>query len=159
MLCCFRFESPDRFLIRPQIRYAKIGVLNIAHQIVGDGPFERLASFSRLIVFVQRRTRMRAPLTATRWQRRILSVRGDSAWSSRADRRTTRLPVEPGCPSSMYIISGDHETPTRHLAVALGIEQCFAETLPEDKASLIEELQQSGKIVCYVGTAATTRSR
>jgi len=59
----------------------------------------------------------------------------------------------------MYIISGDHETPTRHLAVALGIEQCFAETLPEDKASLIEELQQSGKIVCYVGTAATTRSR
>jgi len=58
----------------------------------------------------------------------------------------------------MYIISGDHETPTRHLAVALGIEQYFAETLPEEKASLIEELQ-SGKIVCYAGTAATTRSR
>ena len=52
---------------------------------------------------------------------------------------------------SMYIISGDHETPTRRLAESLGIERYFAETLPEDKASLIEGLQRSGKIVCYVG--------
>ena len=51
----------------------------------------------------------------------------------------------------MYIISGDHETPTRRLAHSLGIERYFAETLPEDKASLIEELQRSGHVVCYVG--------
>ena len=51
----------------------------------------------------------------------------------------------------MYVISGDHETPTRRLAESLGIERYFAETLPEDKASLIEGLQRSGKIVCYVG--------
>jgi heavy metal translocating P-type ATPase len=52
---------------------------------------------------------------------------------------------------SIYIISGDHETPTRRLAESLGIERYFAETLPGDKASLIEGLQRSGHVVCYVG--------
>jgi len=51
----------------------------------------------------------------------------------------------------LYIISGDHETPTRHLANQLGIDNYFAETLPEDKANLIEQLQQQGKVVCYMG--------
>lgn len=50
-----------------------------------------------------------------------------------------------------YIISGDHEAPTRKLAHDLEIDHYFAETLPEDKANLIEQLQQAGKIVCYVG--------
>ena len=52
---------------------------------------------------------------------------------------------------SMYIISGDHETPTKKLAEELGIENYFAETLPEHKADLIEALQQQGRVVCYVG--------
>jgi Cu2+-exporting ATPase len=52
---------------------------------------------------------------------------------------------------SMYIISGDHEIPTRSLALKLGIDHYFAETLPENKAELIEELQKQGKFVCYVG--------
>ena len=52
---------------------------------------------------------------------------------------------------SMYIISGDHEVPTRRLAETLGIEHYFAETLPEDKAALIEQLQNAGKVICYVG--------
>ncbi len=52
---------------------------------------------------------------------------------------------------STYIISGDHEAPTRKLAYDLGIDHYFAETLPEDKATLIEQLQQEGKMVCYVG--------
>ena len=46
---------------------------------------------------------------------------------------------------SMYIISGDHETPTRRLAETLGIERYFAETLPEDKASLIERTAAVGQ--------------
>jgi len=50
---------------------------------------------------------------------------------------------------SIYIISGDHEKPTRKLAEALGIDDYFAEVLPQDKASLIEQLQQSGKSVCF----------
>jgi Cu2+-exporting ATPase len=53
--------------------------------------------------------------------------------------------------TSMYIISGDHEAPTRRLAETLGIEHYFAETLPENKAALIERLQQAGKVTCYVG--------
>ncbi len=52
---------------------------------------------------------------------------------------------------SMYIISGDHEGPTKRLAEELDIDHYFANTLPEDKANLIQELQSSGKFVCYVG--------
>lgn len=50
-----------------------------------------------------------------------------------------------------YIISGDHETPTRKLAGELGIDHYFAETLPQNKAELIEQLQSEGKKICYVG--------
>ena len=49
------------------------------------------------------------------------------------------------------IISGDHEHPTRQLAHELGIEQYFAETLPEDKAKIVERLQSEGRKVCFVG--------
>jgi P-type E1-E2 ATPase len=51
----------------------------------------------------------------------------------------------------IYIISGDHEKPTKSLAQEFGIENYFAQTLPEEKASLIEKLQKAGKSVCYVG--------
>ena len=50
-----------------------------------------------------------------------------------------------------YIISGDREEPTRNLAEQLGIDHYFAETLPEDKANLIEQLQAQGKKVCFIG--------
>ena len=52
---------------------------------------------------------------------------------------------------ALYIISGDQERPTRKLADELGIEHYFAETLPENKAKLIEQLQQEGRTVCFVG--------
>jgi Cu2+-exporting ATPase len=52
---------------------------------------------------------------------------------------------------AVYIISGDHQKPTQHLAHELDIEHYFAETLPENKAKLIEKLQQAGKKVCFVG--------
>lgn len=50
-----------------------------------------------------------------------------------------------------YIISGDHERPTRALAEELGIQHYFAETLPENKADHIARLQDEGKFVCFVG--------
>ncbi len=50
-----------------------------------------------------------------------------------------------------YIISGDQVTPTRQLAEALGIDDFFAEVLPEQKAQLIADLQQTGQSVCFVG--------
>jgi Cu2+-exporting ATPase len=52
---------------------------------------------------------------------------------------------------SLVIISGDHEQPTRKLAQKLGIDNYEASVLPQDKASLIEELQEKGKSVCFVG--------
>lgn len=52
---------------------------------------------------------------------------------------------------SMYIISGDHERATRALAESLEIDHYFAETLPEQKADLIDQLQQAGHSVCYIG--------
>jgi Cu2+-exporting ATPase len=51
----------------------------------------------------------------------------------------------------LCIISGDHLLPTKALADELGIDRFFAETLPEDKATLIAELQQQGRKVCFIG--------
>jgi Cu2+-exporting ATPase len=52
---------------------------------------------------------------------------------------------------SMYIISGDHKRATQALAESLEIDHYFAETLPEQKAALIDQLQQAGHSVCYIG--------
>jgi len=51
----------------------------------------------------------------------------------------------------LTILSGDHHAPTRHLAERLGIDEYFAEVLPEDKATQIKALQQAGRVVCFVG--------
>jgi Cu2+-exporting ATPase len=52
---------------------------------------------------------------------------------------------------NVYIISGDNEKPTQQLADELGIEQYFAEILPKNKADIIDQLQQEGRVVCFVG--------
>lgn len=52
---------------------------------------------------------------------------------------------------NLYIISGDNEQPTRKLADELGIPHFFANTLPENKALLVEQLQQGGHAVCFIG--------
>ncbi len=51
----------------------------------------------------------------------------------------------------MIIISGDHENPTRNLAIQLGIKNYFAETLPEHKADIVQQLRAAGKFVCFIG--------
>lgn len=50
-----------------------------------------------------------------------------------------------------HIISGDQEAPTRHLAAALGMDSYSAQTLPGEKATLIQRMQAEGKVVCYIG--------
>lgn len=52
---------------------------------------------------------------------------------------------------SLYIISGDQEAPTRKLAEQLNMTGYFANTLPEQKAALVEQLQQEGRSVCFIG--------
>lgn len=49
------------------------------------------------------------------------------------------------------IVSGDHEYPTKQLAETLGMDSYFAEVLPEEKARIVEELQQQGRKVCFIG--------
>jgi heavy metal translocating P-type ATPase len=51
----------------------------------------------------------------------------------------------------LYIISGDQERPTRHLAGQLGIDHYFAEVLPENKANLVKQLTNEGRFVCFIG--------
>ena len=52
---------------------------------------------------------------------------------------------------TLYVISGDQEAPTRHLAQHLGIDNYFAEVLPQDKALHVERLQAAGRKVCFMG--------
>ncbi len=51
----------------------------------------------------------------------------------------------------LYIISGDQAEPTKYLANEVGIKNYYAQTLPQDKAKIVEELQKEGKKVCFIG--------
>jgi heavy metal translocating P-type ATPase len=51
----------------------------------------------------------------------------------------------------LYIISGDHEHPTKRMAETLGIDHYFAEVLPENKAKLVKQLCEEGRFVCFIG--------
>ena len=52
---------------------------------------------------------------------------------------------------TVHIISGDQQPATRALADELGIENYFYDVLPQDKATLVEQLQAEGRRVCFVG--------
>ncbi|MDM8563526.1 HAD-IC family P-type ATPase, partial [Candidatus Marithioploca araucensis] len=49
------------------------------------------------------------------------------------------------------IVSGDHKHPTQKLAKCLDIDDYFYDVLPENKAQIVEQLQQEGKVVCFIG--------
>jgi len=51
----------------------------------------------------------------------------------------------------LFIVSGDHETPTQRLAEKLKMDGYFAAVLPEGKARLVSQLQGLGRKVCFVG--------
>jgi heavy metal translocating P-type ATPase len=51
----------------------------------------------------------------------------------------------------IYLISGDNEAATRALAEKLGIDDYFAEVLPEHKARYVDELRSQGLKVGMVG--------
>jgi heavy metal translocating P-type ATPase len=52
---------------------------------------------------------------------------------------------------NIAIVSGDHEQPTKKLAKSLGMDSYFYNILPQDKAKIVEQLQQQGKSVCFIG--------
>ncbi len=51
----------------------------------------------------------------------------------------------------IHIISGDHPAPTKALADKLHIDHYHAEILPKKKADIIQQLQNEGRTVCYIG--------
>ncbi len=51
----------------------------------------------------------------------------------------------------LFIISGDQEQPTQALAQRVGIQNYYANVLPEGKADLIGMLQEQGRKVCFIG--------
>ncbi|HHB92134.1 MAG TPA: heavy metal translocating P-type ATPase [Thioploca sp.] len=51
----------------------------------------------------------------------------------------------------LAIVSGDHKQPTKKMAEELGMDNYFCDILPEDKAKIVEKLQQEGKSVCFIG--------
>jgi Cu2+-exporting ATPase len=55
------------------------------------------------------------------------------------------------CGKKVWIVSGDHEQPTRWLAHTLHTDAYYANMLPPDKASLIARLQDEGRTVCFIG--------
>jgi heavy metal translocating P-type ATPase len=51
----------------------------------------------------------------------------------------------------LSIVSGDQEKPVQKLAETLGMDSYFAEILPENKASIVEQLKKEGRTVCFIG--------
>jgi len=49
------------------------------------------------------------------------------------------------------MLTGDHKDAALFVAKEVGIEECFYELTPEQKASFVEELHKKGKIVVMVG--------
>jgi len=49
------------------------------------------------------------------------------------------------------LLTGDHAGAATRVALSLGIDQVYAEVLPEEKARLIEELKKQGGVVGMVG--------
>ena len=49
------------------------------------------------------------------------------------------------------LLTGDNSRAARYIAAQVGIRQVFAEVLPEEKAGIVEKLQQGGKTVMMVG--------
>ncbi len=51
----------------------------------------------------------------------------------------------------LAIVSGDHQRPTQKLAEVLGMDECFYDVLPQNKAAIVEQLQAQGRKVCFIG--------
>jgi len=51
----------------------------------------------------------------------------------------------------LVLLTGDHEQRAQAMAQQLGIDEVFAEQVPEDKAGVLEQLRAEGRRVAFVG--------
>lgn len=51
----------------------------------------------------------------------------------------------------LAMVSGDARAPCERLSRELGLDEVYAETMPQDKANLIRSLQAQGRRVCFIG--------
>lgn len=49
------------------------------------------------------------------------------------------------------MLSGDHQATAQAIAKEVGIDKVYAQVMPADKANIIEQLKQQGKVVAMVG--------
>lgn len=52
---------------------------------------------------------------------------------------------------NLVMLTGDNDTAARAVAGQLGLDRCFSEVLPEEKAQIVQDLQRSGRVVAMVG--------
>lgn len=57
------------------------------------------------------------------------------------------------------MMAGDNQRTADAVAKQLGIDQVFAELMPEDKATKVKELQSRGKIAAMAGDVLMTLRR
>lgn len=91
-----------------------------------------------------------APLFAAANDRLVGLVELDAQPRAEAQKVVRDLREKRGI-EEIYLISGDHQAPTRALAERLGIDRYFAEVLPQDKAKYVEQLQKRGLKVAMIG--------
>lgn len=51
----------------------------------------------------------------------------------------------------VYMVTGDNKRTGESIAKEVGIDHVYAEILPENKAKIVEQLQQEGKVVAMIG--------
>ena len=65
--------------------------------------------------------------------------------SKEAIRKLHQLHIE------TIMLSGDHQATAQAIAKEVGIDKVYAQVMPADKANIIEQLKQQGKVVAMVG--------
>jgi len=88
-------------------------------------------------------------LVAIGYQNRFIGAFGISDTLKEDSRQAIKKLHELGLRTVM--LTGDHQTAARTIALRAGVQEVYAELLPADKIALVKNMQQEGHIVAMVG--------